>query len=143
MKRAALLIICLTLSLPAAAAASDYIGDFCWQAESGVDMTFGISRVGGGHFLVTGSATTSFAGEITPASGSATIFNGQVFMDIHFTGEDGERFWIGTARMVLDIDTLDGVLEFIEAQHLKSDPDPNSAEVVHQPKENVVSKPCT
>jgi hypothetical protein len=107
-------ILFFTLS----ANANDYLGEFCWNFSSTNEvagsMRVGVTRLGDGHFLVSGKATvtTPINGQF-PVFGNAEWVDGDIVLTVTNAGVRNGIIGIDLTKAVLDPSTLDGTSEWI------------------------------
>jgi len=94
-----------------AAGTPQYLGEFCWSANGGLDMVrLGITHLGDTHFLVTGTVVET-SGTVNVVNGNMEIVNGEILMHITsscIAPKDNATY---SGTVVLDINTLNGYVE--------------------------------
>ena len=91
-----------------------YLGEYCWLTDSGAILRIGITLVGDGHFL--GSGTASQSGLEWNINGNLELIGGDVvitFTDA-LTISETNFMMSRVGDAVLDISTLDGTANFLE-----------------------------
>lgn len=104
-----------------AAEASVFLGNFCWTSSFGDVIQLGVTDMGGGQFLLLGRST--FGSQVDAVNGNAEVVGSQVLMTVSFSGADATESWSGTARVVLNLATLNGTIEAMGLDHEMSIPD--------------------
>ena len=105
---------------------SNYLGEFCWMADSGALVKGGFAQVGAGHFLFIGRATDD-GGGITPFIGNAEVKGDKVHAALTTAQGDADNTTTTMGFMLLNLPGLDGTIEFLGIVHDKNDPDPEHA----------------
>lgn len=109
-------IFCLTGLYLQNVYASDYLGDFCWQAKGGeVILKLGVSHIGGGHYIVSGKLDEGTLRG--PVHGNAEIEGENVYVTLVGTEKDDDEISNQIYHIILNINTLNGTVESIEHQY--------------------------
>ena len=109
--------------------ASDYLGQFCWQATSpggSAVVKAAVTHMGDGHFLLNGNVAGSSAG-LEPFVGSAEVSGSSVYMTTASAGSDSSGTWTSIGRFVLNLGTLSGSGELLGGSHSASGPPQNAS----------------
>ena len=106
-----------------------YIGDRCWQTNSGCILTLAFTQTGDGRYILNGRFDDPFEDRTEALSGSAEVVGDKIYMIINSAGESDSGSFAYINRCVLDSETFDGTWQGFGIAHNKLNPDPDNAEL--------------
>ena len=124
--------------------ASDYLGQFCWQATSpggSAVVKAAVNHMGDGHFLLNGKFTDT-TGVVEAFVASAEVSGSSVYMTSTSAGSDSSGTWISIGRFLLNLSNLNGSGELLRIAHSASSPNSQNASLGYEGPVTVTFIPC-
>ncbi len=88
--------------------AGNYIGEYCWDGDDGSFTRVGITHMGDGHLLFSGSVTDPGSGAVFPVHGNVEIIGTSAIMAIVASSRQEDTVVSSVGTVVLDMSTLNG-----------------------------------
>jgi hypothetical protein len=94
-----------------------YIGEYCWEGDDDSFTRIGITLMGEGHFLFSGTVTDPGSGNNFPVHGNIEIDGTNVIMAAVASLTQNGTVVSSVGNIVLDISTLDGTSDMIHQRY--------------------------
>jgi hypothetical protein len=102
----------------AGSARGGYMGEYCWQDDEGGIVKLGITKIGDGHYLVTGRHTDP-SGHVEALIGNGEVVAGQFIMHLTSSEFDSGEVCAFLATGVLNLPSLNGTIEGVNVLYSK------------------------
>jgi hypothetical protein len=93
--------------------AGDYLGEYCWDGDDGSFTRIGITHMGDGHLIFSGSVTDPGSGGDFPVHGNVEIIETSAVMAVVASSKQEDTVVSSVGTVVLDISTLNGTSDVI------------------------------
>jgi hypothetical protein len=108
----------VSFGFEAGSARGGYMGEYCWQDDGGGIAKLAITKIGDGHYIVSGRHTDT-SGNVEAVIGNGEVVAGQLIVHLTSSSFDSGEVWAMLATIVFDLPSLNGTMEGVNVWYDK------------------------